>query len=162
MFVTINTFVHGCSGSGKSTVARRLAEEFGLLHIDLDAFAFEPDEPTTMRPSEVTAEIVRAHIGDRSAVIEGIYVDVVQLLVTDADTLVFLDMDVAVCRAHCLARPYEPHKFPTPDAQAAWLPELLDFVDGWPAREGQFGRPAHVALFDAHRGPKRRATQPVG
>ncbi len=35
--------VVGCPGSGKSTIARELAEELGLTHIELDALFHQPD-----------------------------------------------------------------------------------------------------------------------
>lgn len=157
----MNTFVHGCSGSGKSTLARRLAAEGGLVHVDLDAFAWEPEAPTTRRSAQASIDALRAHLDGRAAVIEGMYVDLIGMLITEADTLVFLDLPVSVCLAHCRARPHEPHKFATPEAQDGWLPQLLAFVEGWPTRAGPLGRADHVALFDAHLGPKRRETEPL-
>ena len=42
--------VVGCSGSGKTALARQLADQLGLEHIELDALAQLPD--WTLRPAD--------------------------------------------------------------------------------------------------------------
>ena len=149
--------VIGNSGSGKSTLARRLAAQHGLAHLDLDTLAWLPAEPPQRVPLPVAeqelARFTRAHA---RWVIEGCYADLVELLAADATELLFLDLPVSVCQHHARQRPWEPHKYPTKAAQDANLAMLLDFIAGYPEREGVLGRRAHEELFERFAGTKRR------
>jgi adenylate kinase family enzyme len=83
--------VVGCSGSGKSTVGRRLARDFGVPFIELDSIYHQPGwvplprEEFRRRVAEVTAA--------DGWVIDGNYSSSVQDLVwARADTVIWLDL----------------------------------------------------------------------
>ena len=140
-------FVIGNSGSGKTTFARGLAERLGRPHLDLDAVAFS-DQADTRRPVEASVELLTATLGfDARPVIEGCYADLVQALADADDHLVWLDLPVAACIDNARARPWEPHKWPNADAQDAFLPRLIAFIEGYPTDPAPTGRPAHAQLF---------------
>lgn len=148
----------GNSGAGKSTLARSLAGD-GRAHLDLDTLAWAPTEPPVRAPiAEARAAIARFTAAHDAWVIEGCYADLVALALGQATRLVFLDPSVETCQAHARARPWEPHKYASPEAQDANLPMLLDWIAAYPTREGPLGRPAHAALFEAFEGPKERRT----
>lgn len=149
----------GNSGSGKSTLARRLGDTHQLPVLDLDTVYFKRDAPGVPRPlAEVMQDVEAFAASNDGWVIEGCYGDVAQGMQHHEPNLVFLDVPVEECVAHCRTRPFEAHKFETPQAQAAQLEFLVDWVRAYPERAGPLGRRAHQAVLDAHPGPRFRIT----
>ena len=147
--------VFGNSGAGKSTLARSLTEE-GLPHLDLDTLAWEPTTPPTRAPLARAGAEIHAFVERHDRwVVEGCYADLIALVLDRATKLVFIDASVETCQAHARMRPWEPHKYPSPEAQDANLPMLLEWIAGYPSRDGPLGRASHVALFQAFDGDKQ-------
>lgn len=80
--------VVGVSGSGKTTVARRISVRTGLPHIELDALFHGPG--WVPRPTFV-ADVERAIEAD-AWVVDGNYSDVREQVWARADTVVWLDL----------------------------------------------------------------------
>jgi adenylate kinase family enzyme len=141
----------GNSGSGKSTLAKRLAREGRLEHLDLDSLAWLPTTPPRRRPIDESAETIavflRAHEG---WVIEGCYADLVTLALPRCTRLVFLNPGPDVCVEHARARPWEPHKYASKEAQDANLEMLVGWIRGYDRRDDELSLRAHRALFDGH------------
>jgi adenylate kinase family enzyme len=156
--------IFGNSGAGKSTFARALAAQKNLAHLDLDPLAWLPSAPGAVperRPvADAMAQIDAFVAREPRWVIEGCYADLIAPLLPRADALRFLNPPLEVCQAHCRARPWEPHKYPSPEAQDANLPMLLAWVASYETREGPLSLAAHRALFDAFDGDKRELTDP--
>ena len=82
--------VVGTSGSGKTTMARRLAERLGVPHIELDALHWGPN--WTEEPDEVFRErTVHALNGPDGWTVDGNYSVVRDIVWSRADTVVWLD-----------------------------------------------------------------------
>lgn len=81
--------VIGTTGSGKTTVARRLAELLGISHIELDALHWEPEWQAA--PADVLRARVTAAVAGEAWVTDGNYALVRDLVWSRADTLVWLD-----------------------------------------------------------------------
>ena len=147
----------GNSGSGKSTLARKLAEASGAMLLDLDTVAWEPGQVAVPRdPAAARAEVeafCRAH---DCWVIEGCYASLVSAAAPFGAQLILLDPGEAQCLANCRSRPWEPHKYTTPEEQAERLPFLLAWVSEYYSRDGDLSLAGHRALFEAWQGPKRR------
>ena len=79
----------GISGSGKTTVAARMARELGFPHIELDALHWEPD--WTEAPPEVLRERVMKAAEGSNWVIDGNYGMVRDIVWGRADTVLWLD-----------------------------------------------------------------------
>lgn len=159
--MTDRVLIFGNSGAGKSTLARKLASERGSKHIDLDTVAWLPTDPPQRLPLPEAQRQLQSLIGDADAwVAEGCYADLIELLLPNATEMIFLDLPVSQCQAHARDRPWEPHKYPSKEAQDANLEMLLDWIATYPNRDGELGRNAHVALFDAFGGKKRRLGEP--
>lgn len=152
--------IFGNSGSGKSTMARAIAARDGVPHLDLDSLAWA--SPGVRRPAEESAAEVRAFLDAHPAwVIEGCYGSLLEVAASHATELRFLNPGVEACVAHCRARPWEPEKYATPEAQDAMLDFLLGWVREYDTRDDEYSLAAHRALFDAFPGPKREYTAPA-
>lgn len=145
----------GNSGSGKSTLARRLADEHDLAHLDLDTVAWDPG-PERRALATSQAELDAFREANPRWVIEGCYAELAEHVLPHCSELVFLDPGVERCLAHNAARPWEPHKYPTPEAQDANLAMLQDWVRGYYERGDVCSHTAHLALYEGFAGSKRR------
>ena len=150
----------GNSGSGKSTLASRLARESGLAHLDLDTLAWLPEMPPRRAPfAESVAQIEAFTAAHDAWVVEGCYADLLAAAIRQCTRLVFLNPGVEVCVANCRARPWEPHKYSSKQAQDENLELLVGWVRDYAARDDEFSLRAHRALYDAFAGDKAELTE---
>lgn len=151
--------IFGNSGSGKSTLARKRAAADNLAHLDLDTLAWEPVSPPERAAPEKSAAAISAFTdANEHWVIEGCYADLIALVLPDCTELIFLDLPVTDCIENAKRRPWEPHKYASPEAQDANLAMLLDWIAQYPERDDTFSRRAHTALYDDFSGAKIRYT----
>lgn len=147
--------VFGNSGSGKSTLAKRV----GLPHLDLDTLAWQPRTPPVRRPLAESAKELDGFIrANEEWVIEGCYADLLALAAPRCTRMVFLNPGVEACVAHAKARPWEPHKYASKEAQDANLAMLVDWIRSYPRRTDELSLAAHRALFEGFRGEKAELT----
>ena len=117
----------GNSGSGKTTMARALQDEFGLPHLDLDAIAWaEPGERLPLAESVAALPL--------------------------CTEFRFLNPSTEACVANCQARPWEPEKYASPKEQDERLAFLLDWARGYETRGDEYRLAQHRALFDGFDG----------
>jgi adenylate kinase family enzyme len=94
--------VIGTGGSGKSTVARRLAQRTALPLIHLDAHYWRPGwQPTP--PGEWQAKVQQILRG-QTWIIDGNYGGTLDLRLAACDTVIFLDLPRIVCLWRVLKR----------------------------------------------------------
>ena len=159
--MTSRVLIVGNSGSGKTTLARLLAARDGLAHLDLDPLAWLPAPPPERRPLGESVAEIRAFTAIHEAwVIEGCYADLAAAIVDQATELVFLNPGIEACVRHCLARPWEPHKYATREAQDRNLDLLVAWVRAYAERDDACSLTAHRRLFDGFPGPKREVVAP--
>jgi adenylate kinase family enzyme len=145
--------VFGNAGSGKTTLARALTSQYGLAHLDLDSLAW--DSPGVRRPSPESAIAIHDFIEENLEwVIEGCYGDLLEQVMSYASEVRFLNPGLEVCLANCRARPWEPEKYPSKEAQDEKLEFLLGWVRQYQSRTDEYSLARHRALFEAFRGPK--------
>jgi adenylate kinase family enzyme len=163
--------IFGNSGSGKSSLAKALSALHGAEHLDLDTIAWEAERPGVRAPFEESRRaLLRFVRGAKSWVIEGCYSGLLSVAADYCTELIFLNPGVEACVRNCEARPWEPHKYPSPEAQDANLRMLVEWVREYETRDDEFSLGEHRRLFDAHAGRKaeyrsneetsRRASQP--
>ena len=149
----------GNSGSGKSTLAARLARGHALLHLDLDTLAWEPVVPPARRPAlESAREITSFMDANDRWVIEGCYADLFDAPLARCTRLLFLNPGIEACIENARARPWEPHKYASKEAQDTNLAMLLGWIREYATRTDVFSLAAHRALFDAFEGEKLELT----
>jgi len=147
--------IFGNSGSGKSTLAKGYANKYGLSHLDLDILAWNNTAPPTRKPLTMSAEtITRFTLNNQEWVIEGCYSDLLNLLINDADKLIFLNPGVETCIENCKNRPWEPHKYDTSEEQNNNLDMLINWVQEYPFRNDEVSLNSHQALFNKFIGNK--------
>lgn len=147
--------IAGNSGSGKSTLAKRLAAARGHAHLDLDGLAWEPRmTPVRRAPADSATEIDAFTAANDRWVIEGCYADLLAIPLPRCTKLVFLNPGVEACVANARARPWEPHKYPSKEAQDANLAMLIGWIRDYAARTDELSLAAHRKLFDEFRGDK--------
>ena len=81
--------VIGTTGSGKTTLARRISERLGIPHIELDALHWEPNWGET--PLGVFRDRVDRALRGDAWVIDGNYSKVRDIIWLRADTIVWID-----------------------------------------------------------------------
>lgn len=146
--------IFGNSGSGKTTMARTLAAQHALPHLDLDSMAWS--EPAVRRPVAESARLIEAFLNANSEwVIEGCYADLLDVALPHAREIRFLNPGTAACVANCRARPWEPEKYPSKAQQDEKLAFLLEWVQQYETRNDEYSLAAHRRLFDSFAGAKR-------
>lgn len=94
--------VVGTTGSGKTTLAKRLSASYGIPHVELDALFHGPNW-TPSPPEEFRARVARALAGD-GFVVDGGYSIARDIAWARLDTLVWLDYSFAVCFTRTVRR----------------------------------------------------------
>lgn len=149
----------GNSGSGKTTLARHLAQRHGLAHLDLDSIVWEPGQVAVLREPDAIMASLRAFLATHDSwVIEGCYGELVAAAAPHCTVLIFLNPGREACLTNNRRRPWEPHKYASPEAQQAMFENLQAWVAGYYERDDAWSYRAHRALFDAHSGAKREFT----
>jgi adenylate kinase family enzyme len=136
--------IFGNSGSSKSTLAKQLAAQHGLAHLDLDSIVWEPGMVAVQRPADAIAASLAAFLSEHTCwAIEGCYGELVQAASHHCTELVFLNPGLETCLEHNRRRPWEPHKYASKEAQDDMLENLQAWVAGYYQRQDQWSYHAH-------------------
>ena len=166
------TIIFGNSGSGKSTLAKKLVTNNKLAHLDLDTIAWlETSLPQRKSIVDSAKEIAIFTQKHDNWVIEGCYSDLLELLIIDseldaienigtceANEMIFLDLPIEVCIENAEQRPWEPHKYPSKQAQDQNLEILTDWIKNYDTRTDSFSKKTHQTLYESFEGKKTRIT----
>lgn len=151
----MRVLVFGNSGSGKSSLAKHLAQEHGLAHLDLDSIVWEPGKIAVQRAPGAIAVSLESFLAAHDRwVIEGCYGEIVETASHHCTELVFLNPGRETCLEHNRRRPWEPHKYASKQEQDAMLENLQAWVAGYYERQDQWSYHAHRKIFDAFTGCK--------
>lgn len=154
--------VFGNSGSGKSSFAQAMCVQHGLVHLDLDSIVWEPGKIAVPRNPQAVAASLDAFTASHSGwVIEGCYGELVESAAAHCSRLVFLNPGLEACQANNLRRPWEPHKYASPEQQDAMLANLQNWVADYYRRSDAWSYQTHRRIFDAHPGAKVEHTSAV-
>jgi adenylate kinase family enzyme len=154
--------IFGNSGCGKTTLAGRLAQTHGLAHLDLDSIVWEPGKIAVQRAPGAIAASLQAFLASHERwVIEGCYGELVEAAAGACTELVFLNPGKEACLANNLRRPWEPHKYASPQAQDEMLANLQSWVAGYYERDDAWSYRAHRRIFDSFGGRKAEHTGPI-
>lgn len=151
--------IFGNSASGKSSLAKKLAKQEQLAHLDLDTLAWlpavSPTSPPQRQSIDVSVAEIRVFISQHNSwVIEGCYSDLLAYTLTECSEVVFMNLPVALCIENAKNRPWESHKYQSKAAQDANLTMLIDWIAQYEQRSDTFSKSAHQKLFDGFTGKK--------
>jgi len=150
------TVVFGNSGAGKTTLAKKLQQEYNLEHLDLDALAWSDAVPPARKELSQSINEIDAFLNNYGSwVIEGCYADLLEHVAKLANEMLFFNPGVEVCIEHCRNRPWEPHKYTSKEEQDNNLEMLIDWVKQYDKREDEFSLKSHRRLFDSFTGYKK-------
>jgi adenylate kinase family enzyme len=136
-------------------LARALSGLHQADHLDLDIIAWETDRPGVRAAFEESKRKLMRFIQESGSwVIEGCYSGLLREAAAHCTEMIFLNLGVEACVENCKARPWEPHKYPSREAQDANLQMLIEWVREYETREDEFSLREHRKLFDAHQGRK--------
>jgi len=94
--------VVGCSGAGKTTLARQLAGRLGYRHVELDALFHQPDwQPL---PADQFKQAVADALQGHGWVVEGSYSAVRPLVREKSDMVIWLDLPKAAVMRQLIPR----------------------------------------------------------
>lgn len=145
--------IFGNSGSGKTTMARRLSIEYQVPHLDLDLLAWS--SAGERKPLSDSADEIHAFAARTPEwVAEGCYADLLELLLPYATEIRFLNPGVEVCVENALRRPWEPEKYASKADQDARLDFLIGWIRDYESRDDEYSLARHRRLFDDFPGPK--------
>lgn len=142
------TLIIGNSGSGKSWLAKRLAEQLQVPWIDLDLIHWISDEHSIPRPRAEALGMARVAASNECWVIEGVYGWMVSELMEQATALIWLCLEDEDCVSHIRQREAKR------DDSDELLIALQDWAGSYRTREGSSGFSAHQRLFEGFDGSK--------
>ncbi|UVM51547.1 MULTISPECIES: adenylate kinase [unclassified Pseudomonas] len=142
------TLIIGNSGSGKSWLAKRLAEHLQVPWTDLDLIHWVSDEHSIARPRAEALGMARVAASEERWVIEGVYDWMLSELVEQATAMIWLCVEDEDCVNNIRQR--EAMR----DDSDELLIALLEWAGSYRTREGASGFAAHQRLFEAFIGWK--------
>jgi adenylate kinase family enzyme len=139
------TLIIGNSGSGKSWLAQRLAEQLREPWTDLDRIHWLSDEHSIPRPRNEVLGMARGAASEERWVIEGVYGWIVSEILHRATALIWLSIGDEDCVANIRQRE-------TQDDER--LVALLEWAGSYRKRDDSSGFAAHQRLFEGFTGSK--------
>lgn len=146
--------IYGNAGSGKTTMARVVAREYGIAHLSLDDICWAAEGVLLPLAERVAA--LKGFIAEhRGWAIDGCYGDLIEAALPHCSELRFLNPEIEVCVNNCRNRPWDTAYCDSPEQQARLLEPLIEFVRQYETRQDDFSLARHRAIFDSFTGPKR-------
>ena len=139
-------------------MARHVSARYGIPHLDLDTLAWL--SPGVRKQVADSAPEIKTFVDSHLAwVIEGCYTDLLELVLPDATEIHFLNPGTAACVSNCMARPWEPTKHESKEAQDSLLPFLIEWVEQYATRTDEYSLAQHRQLFERFNGRKVEHSQ---
>ncbi|MFB2864571.1 AAA family ATPase [Aeromonas sp. MdU4] len=148
----------GNSGSGKSWLAARLAEQLTIREVNLDTIVWQPGGFNQKRSQDEIDLAIKALAQEPSWVVEGVFGALAEQLLAAADLLLFLDLDWSVCRDSLLSRGSQSAIQRDAIAAEENFQQLLVWASEYELRASKSSRQFHRELFERYQSDKHHFT----
>ncbi len=113
--------------------------------------ATPPARAPLQEPNKKIEEFANAN---ESWVIEGSYTDLMDIVSTLANEIIFLNLSIEQCIENAKNRPWEPHKYKTRSAQNSNLDMLINWIKEYNERDDNFSFNSHMEFYNKFKGKK--------
>jgi adenylate kinase family enzyme len=152
------TVIIGNSGAGKSYLTESLSTICSAPVVHLDQLFWMPGGFNEKRPKdEIKSEIERKR-KDSSWIVEGVFGELAEMFLPQAQSLIFLDMDWTACHAGLLARGSESSKQLEAVKAEENFKKLFLWAEQYWTRTNLCSRSGHLRLFSNFAGLKFKFT----
>ena len=152
----MRTVIVGNSGSGKTWLARRLAEKAGVSLMHLDEVFWLPGGFNEKREQSEVSRLIDARRAAPEWIVEGVYGNLARQFLPSALALVWLDLPWSVCKRRLEFRGSESKAHMEREQSDQGLRDLVHWAETYRSRQGSSGHAAHLALFESFQGPRLR------
>jgi len=137
----------GNAGSGKSHLAAAIATAWCLPAIDLDSIFWMTGGYTQKRPADAVHSEIAKRKAEERWLFEGVYGELIALVLDRATFLVWLDIDWQTCRASILERRMRSTEDERRMTEGSFQ-ALLDYAGAYWSREGPHSQHGHRSMFE--------------
>lgn len=152
----MRTVIVGNSGSGKTWLAKRMAENTSTPVIHLDEIFWFPCGFNDKRSASDVLNLVNARKDEADWIVEGVFGDLAAQFLSSAQTLIWLDFPWQVCKPRLEARGSESKAHMGRAQSEQGVRELIQWAEAYYARSGSCCHAAHLGLFESFTGRRFR------
>lgn len=146
----------GNSGSGKTWLAHTMSGLAAAPVVSLDDIFWEPGGFDRVRNADVVTALVAQVLKQEHWIVEGVFGELAQRFLSDAEQLIWLDLDWPVCRDRLTKRGSESKKHLGRKQSQEGLRRLLEWAENYFKRTDMRSFPGHKGIFDAFNGARVR------
>jgi adenylate kinase family enzyme len=148
----------GNAGSGKTWLARRLADGIDTPTVHLDELFWEPGGFDVKRDQEEVDRLIEESKRTASWVVEGVFGELAERYFAEAELLIWLDIDWETCKTRLLARGSESKRHLGREQSEEGLKRLVDWASHYYDRGDLRSFLGHRALMEKFPGKTLRLT----
>jgi adenylate kinase family enzyme len=148
------TVIVGNSGSGKSFLAKQLAEILKFQVIHFDEYFWEPGGFNKKRPIEIVRQEISAFSKHDNWIMEGVFGDLAAIALENSTAFIFLDKSWEECESALLSRGF--NNSGTEDSLNAEknFNELIAWASLYWNRNNSCSQKRHLQIFSDFQGSK--------
>ena len=154
----MKTIIIGNSGSGKTWLSTGLARSADTPIIHLDDIFWQPGGFDRKRDPEEVDQLIETSKRSASWIVEGVFGELAERYFTEADLLIWLDIEWEICRARLLARGSESKRHLGREQSEQGLNALVEWASRYYDRKDLRSYVGHQSLADKFPGPTLHLT----
>lgn len=144
----------GNSGSGKTWLANQLAPYYGATIIHLDELFWMPGGFDRVRRQEEVLSLVQQSKKGTAWIVEGVFGELAEEYLAEAEALVWLDLEWALCRSRLEQRGSESKAHMSRTQSTDGLVRLIEWASQYYSRIDSRSREGHSRLVQAFTGTR--------
>ena len=144
----------GNSGSGKSWLGKKLAQNFDCKLIEMDKLFWEPGGFNKKRDPEIVKKDIESFTEADSWICEGVFGRIADMAIDKANMLILLDLAWEDCKKNLMTRGPNYNDCHSPSQAEESFEELLNWVKEYSVRENHTSRKYHYNLYNNFEGEK--------